>query len=110
MELWNDEVKLSRREQKALHADTRSISAMRIGHVWRAAVEANTERLQQEHSEPSKSYVVTGPFGMVSTYNPGHVSIRSLEQNRHILSAMETNVLGIERDTLPIESDQQQEL
>lgn len=110
MELWDGEVRLSRRERKVLCPGTRSVSAERIGPLWRAALEATDDRLERQRNEPQKTYIVMGALGMVHAYTPAHVSIRSLERERHVLSAMEANVLGIERDTLPLETEQQQDL
>jgi hypothetical protein len=95
----DNEITLSRRERKALGAQSRHVSASAIGQLWRGAMADIVARRENAGPAESSLEAVQG-FGMVSTHNPAYYELKRLDRRQRCLDAIGHMALAIEAEVL----------
>lgn len=111
MDLYNNEVILSRREKRALGLSKKCLAATALGGVWQDVSEALEERVHELHANPPPYQLVIGPFGAVlNACSPTRGLVRQIEKDRVALHDMMHAVLSISQETLPEEVNKSADL
>lgn len=111
MDLYNNEVILSRREKKALGLSKKCLAATALGGVWQDVSEAQDERLYELRANPPPCQFVIGPFGAVlNAHSSTRGLVRQIEKDRGLLKDMTHAVLSIAQETLPEEVNKSADL